>query len=735
MQDSITILSHATNKLAKTWRADGSVLAYDLAKQFMTREERVGNIHELSALLAKLNDAPRSCIIRGKRIAEGTDKVFRRLDSFADQPLHSVLIEVDAFEPLLHDAVHEPVEAAQEFITSCLPAPFHGASFHWQLSNSAGHPSKLGKLKAHLWFWLAEPATSAQLKKWAVDAELACDKAVFNPVQVHYTAAPVFEPGVADPVPMRFGFHQGEHDAVIIAMPEVAEGERRVRQRGVVGERASDDPVAQALYDKGMVLDDRTAGVLHIVCPFDADHSPGSAVSSTSYFLRDTGGFEQGHFKCLHDSCVSRTDDDFLRALGLGVENDFEVVVHEDKAVVEMPKLSRTGTGAIKKTLPNLVAMLDCPEHFGVQVRYDSFYGRVMISPHGQHAWRPYDDVDGVRLRERFEKLWGVEGIGKDLMNDAVVLVARSRQFDTAQHWLDSLKWDGVPRIERFFPDYFGVADSAYSRAVSLYVWTALAGRVIQPGVQADMVPVLVGGQGVGKSTGVKALVPDSEFYAEIDIAARDADQSRLMRGKLVGEISELRNWNKIEKEAIKAFVTRTTEEWVEKYDRFTTVMPRRLVFIATTNQSEFLDDDTGNRRWLPMVVGKVDVAAVRRDCLQLWAEGAEMFRLVGVDWSAERMAGEAHEEHSVNDVWVEAIRRYLDTPDQEDGTTPAMRNAVRVSEILQHALQFDLKHVKKADEMRTASALRQLGFVSKKIRVGGEQTRVWSKKWYNVTT
>lgn len=91
-----------------------------------------------------------------------------------------------------------------------------------------------------------------------------------------------------------------------------------------------------------------------------------------------------------------------------------------------------------------------------------------------------------------------------------MLLVADENPFDSAIEWLNGVDWDGVPRVKTFFETYFDVEPSEYTSAVSLYAWTALAGRVLSPGCKADMVPVLVGEQGCGKSTGIAALCPNT---------------------------------------------------------------------------------------------------------------------------------------------------------------------------------------------------------------------------------
>lgn len=729
MTDKLTVLSHSRNLLAKTWKADGTITPYDKGKNFSVQQHEVRGVRELSALLTFLEPNPRSCIIRGQLNPTVTDQlVVRRLDVFDDVPLHTILIEVDDFEPVSADPVLDPVGAAEEYIKTALPSAFHGIAYHWQLSNSAGHPSKRHLLKAHLWFWLAQPATSAQLKTWALATGVKCDRSVFNPVQVHYTAAPVFEPGVVDPVPVRSGFVQGPlGDRVVINLADVPVAPVLRKDRSIVTGR-SDDSIAQYLHDNDLVLGEGPGGQLYIECPH-GDHEPG-AVSSTAYFPAGTGGIERGHFKCLHSTCAGRTDVDFEDALGLrmaDIETLPTVVDEKGKEPEPLPYMEMTKDGRRLATLPNIEVALRRSDFFGWRLRYDTFFQEVMVAHKGNGMWQPITDGDKVNLRIWLERQFLFKPIGKEMMSDAVEAVAERNTFDTAQHWLENLQWDGVRRIEKFFPYYFQVEDSEYARACGRYIWTAMAGRVLQPGVKADMVPVLVGPQGVGKSTGVRAMVPDDSFFTEIDLSHRDADLARQMRGKLIGEIGELKGMRRAEKEAVKAFISRTHEEWVPKYREHVKVMSRRFVFIGTTNQYEFLEDDTGNRRWLPLVVRQVDVAGIAADRLQLWAEAREMFELIGVDWSAEKLASAAHEEHRVKDEWEGIVSTYLETPADVDGYKPA-DVPFTGPDLLREALGIDRGKAKRADEMRLASVLRTLGYQSRQTTINGRRAVWWQK-------
>ncbi len=386
-----------------------------------------------------------------------------------------------------------------------------------------------------------------------------------------------------------------------------------------------------------------------------------------------------------------------------------------------LPAFERDRHGKVKAVINNLLAAVRRSDITGWDIGMDTFRDEIMVAERGSNMWRPFNDSDYVALRSRLEM--GANGfapIGRELIRDVVLAVADENKFDSAITWLDSLQWDGVPRIDTFLSDLFSAEDSPYTRAVSAYLWTAMAGRVLHPGCKADMVPILVGNQGVGKSTAVGALVPSPEFFAEVSFAEKDDDLSRKMRGKLVAEIGELRGLHTKELEAIKAFVTRTHEHWIPKYREFETTFPRRLIFIGTTNKEQFLADDTGNRRWLPVRVGTVDVNRIREMAALCWAEAAVRFKQKGVLWSdAQRLGMEAHDEFAFHDEWEDKVRAWLRDPgfDDESVTSPLLTSNVLVS-----VLGMDVRHIKRADEMRMGSVLRKLGFERKRVKVEGEQ-------------
>src|SRR5258707_6485298 len=273
----------------------------------------------------------------------------------------------------------------------------------------------------------------------------------------------------------------------------------------------------------------------------------------------------------------------------------------------------------------------------------------AMMPPAGTIAWRPLSDEDMLRMRATFAEKYDFMPIGKEMMRDAFDLVAADRHFDSGQVWLENLVWDGEPRVERFLTDYCGAADDEYMRAVSRYIWTGLAGRTLEPGCQLDMVIAMQSRQGTGKSTGLKLLAPNPEQFTDgLSLHQHDDNFKRLIPGKTVVEIAELAGLSRADINVVKRAITRTTEEWIEKYRTTESRYLRRCVLFASTNEREFLPpDETGHRRWLPVEITELDRDRIVEDRDQLWAEGAARFRHSGIAWQdAERLATGRHAKH-----------------------------------------------------------------------------------------
>lgn len=394
----------------------------------------------------------------------------------------------------------------------------------------------------------------------------------------------------------------------------------------------------------------------------------------------------------------------------------------------DLPSFQRNKQGEILATLDNVIKGVQCFALAGLRVAYDQFKDEIMLTEDrtGADGWRALKDVDYVTIRLRLEQR-DFKPIGREMIRDVVLAVATENQFDSAILWARKLKWDGVPRIETFLSRYFGAVDDPYARAVAIYTWTALAGRVCEPGVKADMSPVFIGDQGIRKSTGIAAMAPHHENFLEIDLGDDDDKNARKLRGVIVAETGEMKGFYVKEQEHIKAFMSRRFEVWVPKYMERATRYHRRCIFIGSSNQPEFLVDETGNRRWLPIKVTLVDTDAIEADREQLWAEAVVMFDANGVVWKeAEDLAKEIHKEHMVHDEWEPIIESWLSGED--DGAVRSSRG-MRLAEVITGALGIFVANIDRKTEIRVGKVMRKLGYEKRDTWINSKSVKAWHKK------
>lgn len=360
--------------------------------------------------------------------------------------------------------------------------------------------------------------------------------------------------------------------------------------------------------------------------------------------------------------------------------------------------------GEITSDLANVVALLAHDGAWRGRIRYNEARQQIETDDSG---WRPWADTDDTEAAVWLQRQWGLR-VRPEAVCQAVGLLSRQQRANPLAAHLDGLQWGGVPRLDRWLTTYAGAADTAYTRAVGACWLRSAVARALQPGVKADAALVLEGAQGAGKSS-LLGVIGGDYFTDDVhDLSSKDAALA-ISRAWIV-ELPELSALGRAEVELIKAFLSRTVDRFRPPYGRALVELPRRCVFGGTTNRSDYLRDDTGNRRFWPVRVGTVDLDALRRDRDQLLAEAVASWRGgAGLVLPAEVRDGHAEivEGRRQEDPWEEDIARYL-----------GQKNSVTSGDVLS-ALNIPTERRTRGDQMRAGQVLARLGWRKRRKRVG----------------
>lgn len=340
--------------------------------------------------------------------------------------------------------------------------------------------------------------------------------------------------------------------------------------------------------------------------------------------------------------------DNFVRRYeGNNIENSIEETV--ESATTEVSRVSnmlsykiiydKDGNEKDRKilqTVRNFEIILEKDRRFAGKIKFNEFSKGIYII--GDVPWqannnREWDNFDDSALFSILQSDYGMNN--RNDYFDAIKNIGMRNRFHPVRELLDSLKWDGKEHIRRLLPDYLGAEDSEYSYQVMRLQMVGAVKRIFEPACKFDYTVIYTGRQGLGKSTFLRKLaLKDQWFNDSLDSLDSDKAAQSLM-GSWIIELAELKSLTRTTGgiDSVKRFLSATQDKFRLPYERRTDIFLRQCIFCGTTNRSDFLQDETGNRRFLIIQTGinepkkSLFSPEATQDIEAAWAEAVHIYK------------------------------------------------------------------------------------------------------------
>lgn len=321
---------------------------------------------------------------------------------------------------------------------------------------------------------------------------------------------------------------------------------------------------------------------------------------------------------------------------------------------MERPDLITKANGEVKNCIENIKIILKseykCEYN---ELRQEHYVDNIRI-----------DDQLMRKLRDDIFKEYGFKPRAS-VFCDELFTECEKNRFHPILDKFKTFHWDNQNRVETVFIDYANAEDNKYIREVTKLLFVAAVRRLKQPGCKFDIMVILEGEQGSSKSTFFDTMSMNSDWFT--DDFSFDLDSKCAMeqtKGKWIVEAGDLVGLNKREVNKVKSYLSRKIDISRMAYGRIVTERPRQFIIVGTTNDSVYLRDYTGNRRFYPVKTGKMNYKDLKENIEQIWAEAIELEKTYGENlWNEDifKLAAKEQEKRLEIDSWEDILSEQLD--------------------------------------------------------------------------
>ena len=381
----------------------------------------------------------------------------------------------------------------------------------------------------------------------------------------------------------------------------------------------------------------------------------------------------------------------------------------------------------LETCLRNAAVFLTHHESWKGQIRANQFSGTVEWAPSDTPPieapagrWTDLHTFQAAEWLQAAPRLM----VGAEIVYAAIQLAAQASAMHPVREYLEGLAWDEEPRLDAWLEDLAGVERTPHSVAVGRRWLVSACARAFRPGAKADHALILEGPQGIGKSTLLRTLF-EPWYTDEIDVLG-SKDAAMQLRGAWCIEMSELDALHRSDVSRVKAFISRTVDRYRPPYGREVVEAPRGCVFAGSVNDSQYLRDETGGRRFWPVACTEIDIEGAKATRDQLWAEAMVAFRAGEPWWLDTRELVETaeveQEQRFFADAWEERIADALEPHRWKIG------QPVTISNVLE-AIGVEPGRQDRASQMRASGCLKRLGRELVRVKERKRVLRLWMPK------
>ncbi|WP_321473020.1 VapE domain-containing protein [uncultured Paludibaculum sp.] len=500
--------------------------------------------------------------------------------------------------------------------------------------------------------------------------------------------------------------------------------------RGVIGKEGG--PNGERLTVKGPIrdLDLIQWNGRRVTIAFDADLKEKPQVGHARRMLRDELSARGAHVAFLEWPITEgKGIDDRLASVGPAkVLDSINRLEHLPPAGWK-GKLRKTDNGKPKALLCNAVVALTHSDEWRGVLAYDEMAMRplAVTDPpiEGVERGVHWGDDEAIKVNVWLQEQ-GVE-VGLDIAKLAIAAASKENKIHPLRDYLQALRWDSEPRLDRWLTSYCKVPFSNFASAAGRCWLISAVARILAPGTKVDHVLVMEGAQGAMKSAAFRVLASQRFFCDDLpDLRSKDAPIQ--LAGKWIVEDGEMEQHTRSEASAVKAFMTRQVDRYRAPFGVVAEDHPRQTVFCATTNDESWAKDETGGRRFWPVKTAAtpfdpIDLAAIERDRDQLWAEAVALYQ-DGAKWWFEdhQIIRDAMEEQAARfneHPWQEPLQKWLASREDDDLIT--MDRLLNVLDVPQSQWTQRAKN-------DVGRCLKALGWEPKQQRTKDGKIRVYRK-------